>query len=66
MYFWINTFQEGVSLHVVQTEAMARCRQALMAGGFTISANVKTNLEGAGGRPFDVQLRQVAVGERPV
>jgi len=57
VFFWINTFERGVSLPAVQTEVMERCRRALIENRFTVSSNVTTNLEGAGGDPFRVAFR---------
>lgn len=57
VYFWIDTFKEGISLPRIRTEVMERCRRALVDGRFTVSSNVSTNLEGAGSRPFEVQVR---------
>jgi small conductance mechanosensitive channel len=56
VFFWIDTFKEGVSLPQVRTEVMEKCRRALVREGFTISSNVTTNLEGASGAPFQVHL----------
>jgi small conductance mechanosensitive channel len=56
VFFWINTFGEGISFPRIRTEVMERCRRALVSGGFTVSSNVTTNLEGGRGEPFEIEL----------
>ena len=50
---WIDTFTSPKSLDSIRTDAMARCRAALSAAGFTFSANVSTAL---GIAPVDVRV----------
>lgn len=45
VYFWINTFNQEISLSTLRTEAMDQCRKKLLEDGFTFSSNVTTALE---------------------
>lgn len=45
VYFWINTFNQEISLSTLRTKAMDRCRKKLLADNFTFSSNVTTALE---------------------
>ncbi len=58
VFFWINTFDEGVGLEAVRSNVIERCRRALMSGGFTVSANVTSNLALGSFRPLSVQINQ--------
>ncbi len=44
VFFWIDTFKEGVNLRVVRNEVIERCRRELMTQSFTVSANVINNV----------------------
>ncbi|MFH1374775.1 MAG: mechanosensitive ion channel [bacterium] len=44
VFFWVDTFEEGVNLGAVRNEVIERCRRALMSGRFTVSANVTNNV----------------------
>lgn len=54
--FWIDTFQEGVSLAKVRTEVMDGCRRSLLEAGFTLSSDVSTNLALTAREAVDVRL----------
>ncbi len=65
VFFWIDTFKEGVNLAGVRNDVIEQCRCALMAGDFTVSANVTTSVALGGLEPVDVRLAQAArSGER--
>jgi small conductance mechanosensitive channel len=59
VFFWIDTFEEGVNLVAVRNEVIERCRRSLMAGDFTVSANVTSNIALGGFQPVDVRLAQI-------
>ena len=56
MFFWIDTFAEGVNLGKVRNDVIERCRRALMSGGFTVSANVTNNVALGSYQPVAVQV----------
>lgn len=58
LFFWIDTFKKGTDMLKITNEVIERCRMALMTGGYTVSANVSTNLALSGSRPVDIQLIQ--------
>ncbi|NGP76375.1 mechanosensitive ion channel family protein [Balneolaceae bacterium YR4-1] len=45
IYFWIDTFNQEISLGRVRTEAMEACRTLLIENNFTLSSSVSTSLE---------------------
>ena len=57
-FFWIDTFAEGVDLMTVRSEVIERCRRAIMAGDFTVSANVSNNVALGSFQPVAVQVKQ--------
>jgi len=56
VFFWIDTFKEGVDLGTVRNEVIERCRRVLMSSGFTVSANVTSNVALGGYSPVDVRV----------
>lgn len=44
-FFWINAKDQELTLAKVRTQAMDRCRKALLENGFTFSSDVSTALE---------------------
>jgi len=58
VFFWIDTFKEGVNLAAVLNEVIEQCRRALMTGDFTVSANVTSNVALGSFKPVDVRLAQ--------
>ena len=57
-FFWIDTFAEGINLGWVRDEVIERCRLALMSGGFTVSANITTNVALSSQRPVELAVNQ--------
>ena len=43
--YWVNTFADGYDGPRVKGEVMDRCRAALLAGGFTVAAEVSSRLD---------------------
>lgn len=58
VFFWIDTFAEGVNLGAVRNEVIENCRRALMAGDFTVSSNVTNNIALGNFEPVAVRLDQ--------
>jgi small-conductance mechanosensitive channel len=56
VYFWIDTFKEGVNLGKIRNEVIERSRRILMSNGFTISSNVTNNVALGGYGPVDVRV----------
>lgn len=55
--FWIDIFEKGVSLPDVKSEAMNRCRKALLGAGYTLSSETATAISLASRDPVEVRLR---------
>jgi small-conductance mechanosensitive channel len=58
VFFWIDTFKAGEELGPVRNEVMENCRRVLVSSGFTVSANVTTNVALGNYQPVAVQLNQ--------
>jgi small conductance mechanosensitive channel len=43
--YWVNTFADGFNGLRVKGEVMDRCREALLAGGFTVASEVTSRLD---------------------
>lgn len=56
--FWSDTFQQGLELVNVKSEAMDRCRRALREAGFTLSADVVSAHDVRTREPIDLRLDQ--------
>jgi hypothetical protein len=56
----VDTFKKGLNLLKVRSESMGKCRKALWEAGFTLSANVTTNLKIGDIDPLEVALSKGA------
>lgn len=56
-FFWVNTFEKGVSMMGVRTEVMERCRTALLSAGITLSSDVTNNISLESTRPLEVSVK---------
>jgi small-conductance mechanosensitive channel len=54
--FWIDVFEQGVSLPEVRSVAMDRCRRALLEAGFTVSSDTTTAVSLASRQPIEVRV----------
>ncbi len=53
--FWIDTFQEGISINRVRSSVMERCRRVLLDHGFTVSSNTTANLNLKYNEPLSIR-----------
>jgi len=60
VFFWIDTFEKGADLGSIRNEVIERCRRILFSEGFTVSANVTSNIALGNYQPFVVQLNPVS------
>lgn len=56
VFFWVDMFRKGTELLAVRSEAIERCRLAVMTAGFTVSSNVTTNVSMATPQALSVQV----------
>lgn len=60
IFAWADMFKSGVDLGRVRTDVIESCRRALIKSGFTISADIASNIAVGGRTPLDISVQQAS------